>query len=179
MQLQQFIDIDEFTQEVTQVIDSTNLTEAMSTQTARAAHYSMQSIRAKRQKEEVTRNAKLVAAQLTKTLRQKLTEAAVADATANQTRVEKVTVDQVQAEVTLHPEMRKWEQLQIEADEIYAVCKAAYDAFYTRREMLTSIGFMTREQMRTNLTIRSATDTANKYRERRAAREAGRADEQG
>ena len=84
----------------------------------------------------------------------------------------------VRAEVALHPEMRKWLELQIDADEIYSICKAAYDAFYTRREMLTSMGHMTREQMRANLTIKSAQDNMSDYRQRRAARQSRENNEQ-
>lgn len=174
MKLETFIDMDEFLSEVKQTIDATNLTQAMSTQTARAAFYSMQSIRAKRQKEEVAHKIKLITAQLTKVTRERLNEEALKNAQATQTKPERITVDMVQSEVALHPKMREWEQLQIEADEIYAVCKAAYDAFYTRREMLTSIGFLHREELRSNLTIRSAEENTNKYRERRAQREAER-----
>jgi len=94
------------------------------------------------------------------------------------TKPEKVTVDMVKAEVALHPKMREWLEIQIDADEIYSVCKNAYDAFYSRREMLKSRGHLTTEEMRSNLTIRKAMDGASgtgNAISRRAEREAQRA----
>lgn len=174
MQLQDFIDVEAFTKEITEEI--TDLTEAMRTQTARAAFYSINATKAKKQKEEVALNVKVIEAALTKKMREKLTKAAIELAEEEGTRVEKVTVDMVKAEVTLHPEMRKWMKIQIEADEIYAVCKAAYDAFYTRREMLTSMGHMSRAEMQSNLRTmarageRAAGDSRSRYQERLRAR---------
>lgn len=176
MQLEQFIDVDAFTKEITEEI--TDLTEAMRTQTARAAHYSIQSTKAKKQKDKVALVVKTVEAQLTKTCRKQLMEAANELAEEENTKPERITADMVKAEVALHPTMRQWLEKQIDADEIYAVCKAAYDAFYTRREMLTSMGHMSREQMRANLTIRSAQENVSGYKQRRLQREAGRSEEQ-
>jgi heme oxygenase len=68
-------------------------------------------------------------------------------------------------------------QLQIDADEIRAVCNAASDAFRTRREMLTGLGHLTREQMRSNLTVQTATQSVSSYKARRAARRGEAVDE--
>jgi len=176
MDLKQFIEVDDFTREINEPIE--DLTEAMRTQTARAAYYSMQATAAKRQKDKVALIVKTVEAKLTKVCREALNKEAVDLAKQDGTKPEKITVDMVRAEVALHPEMRKWLELQIDADEIYSICKAAYDAFYTRREMLTSMGHMTREQMRANLTIKSAQDNMSDYRQRRAARQSRENNEQ-
>lgn len=176
MELLPYIDIDEFVKEINEPIE--DLTEAMRTQTARAAHYSMQTTKAKKQKDKVALYVKTIEAQLTKTCRLALNKAAQELAEEENSKPEKITVDMVKAEIALHPKMREWLEKQIDADEIYAVCKAAYDAFYTRREMLTSMGHMSREQMRANLTIRSAQETATSYKARRAARNPGENAEQ-
>jgi len=173
MDIETFIDVDEFVKEIEEPIE--DLTEAMRTQTARAAHYSMKATKAKKQRDRVALIVKTIEAQLTKTCRQALMKAANDLAEEENTKPERITADMVKAEVALHPVMRSWLEKQIDADEVYSVCKAAYDAFYTRREMLTSMGHMTREQMRANLTIRGAAETTKGYRERRAEREAQRA----
>lgn len=176
MQLESFIDVDAFTKEITEEI--ADLNEAMRTQTARAAFYSINATKAKKQKDKVALIVKTVEAQLTKTMRKQLLEAEAKLAEDEGRKIEKITVDMVRAEVSLHPQMRKYLELQIDADEIYAVCKAAYDAFYTRREMLTSMGHMARAQMATNMTIQNAQQSVAGYRDRRAAREAGRSEQQ-
>lgn len=172
MEIETFINIDDFVKEIEEPIE--DLTEAMRTQTARAAHYSMQATKAKRQKDKVALIVKTIEAQLTKTCRAALVKAANELAEEEQTKPERITADMVKAEVALHPVMRGWLEKQIDADEVYSVCKAAYDAFYTRREMLTSMGHMTREQMRSNMVIRTASEETKGYRQRRAAREAER-----
>ncbi len=168
MQLDPFIDIDLFTKEINE--DIHDLTEAMRTQTARAAFYGAMNARAEKQLATVKRTLKLIEAQLTKTLRAKLVKAEQELAEQENRKVEKITVDMVRAEVDLHPEARKWGGLMIEAEEIQAICRVAYDAFRTRREMLVSLGHLTREQLRTDVRIQSAKDAADGYRTRRAAR---------
>lgn len=171
MKLEPFIDVDEFVVEIT--ADITDVTEAMRTHTARAAHYSMQATKAKRQKDRVALTVKSVEAALKKSYRKKLIEAANELAEETQSKPERITADMVETEVALDPNMRKWLEMQIDADEIYAVCKAAYDAFYTRREMLTSVGHMTRAQLQTGLIIEDAKKSAESYKARRAARKGG------
>lgn len=168
MQLEQYIDVDIFTTEINE--DINDLTEAMRTQTARAAFYGAMNARAEKQLATVKRNLKLIEAQLTKTLRAKLVKAEQELAADEGRKVEKITVDMVRAEVDLHPEARKWSMLLIDAEEIQAICKVAYDAFRTRREMLVSLGHLTREQLRTNVQIQSAREAAQGYKARRAAR---------
>jgi hypothetical protein len=166
--LKTFIDVDAFVREINE--DISDLNEAMRTQTARAAHYSMQSTRAKKQKDLVANTVRVIDAALTKKMRVDLTVAANDLAEKDGTKPERITADMVKAEVCLHVEARKWAAIQIDADEIAAVCRAAYDAFYSRREMLTSLGRLTQEQMRTNLTIQTAQQHAEGYKSRRAVR---------
>jgi hypothetical protein len=154
MNIEQIIDVDKFTQEIQEEIN--DLDEAFRTQTGRAAYYAMLYAKAQKQADDVELRVKLVEAQLTKIMREKLNEAARQLADEEGSKPERITVDMVKAEVLLHPEMRKWLQMQIDADEIKRVCAAASDAFRTRREMLTSIGMLTREQMRANFTIQGA-----------------------
>lgn len=172
MNLDTIIDVDAFTKEITEEI--ADLNEAMRTQTARAAYYSIQATKARKQKDKVALIVKTVEAQLMKKLRKELLEAEQDLAESEGRKPERITVDMVKAEVALHPSMRSWLEKEIDADEIYGVCKAAYDAFYTRREMLKSMGQMNREQLRTNLVVRNAQESVAGYRERRQQREAAR-----
>lgn len=177
MQIENIIEVDQFTKEIQEEIS--DLTEAMRTQTARAAYYAMLYAKARKQSDDVGLLVKLIEAKLTKVMRERLNEAAKQLAEEESSKPEKITVDMVKAEVLLHPEMRKYLQMQIDADEIKGVCAAASDAFRTRREMLTSLGHLTREQMRTNLTIQGQRDGGSvreRYRQRTAAREAGEAE---
>lgn len=176
MELQEFIDVDAFTKEINE--DISDISEAMRTQTARAAYYSIMTTKAKKQKAKVDLFTKIIEAKLTKTMRQKLVAAAVELAEEEGTKPEKITVDMVKAEVALHPEMREWMQRQIDADEIYSVCKAAYDAFFTRREMLKGLGQMSRTQMEQQMRLINRTvseevgNSRSRYIERKRAREA-------
>lgn len=154
MKIEPIIDVDQFTTEIQEEIN--DLTEAMRTQTARAAYYAMLYAKAQKQAKDVDLLVKLVEAKLNKLMREQLNQAANDLAEEEGSKPERVTVDMVKAEVLLHPEMRKYLQMQIDADEIKGVCYAASEAFRTRREMLTSLGHLTREQMRTNITIQGA-----------------------
>lgn len=171
--LDDIIDVAEFTALITADI-ADDLMEAFRTQTGYAATYAVHAASARRQAADIDLMVKLVDAKLTKIMRQKLTDAANDLAQQEGTKPEKITVDMVKAEVMLHPEMRKWLQMQIDADEIRAVCNAAADAFRTRREMLTGMGHLTREQMRTNITIQGAKGAEGvraRHRDRMARRQ--------
>jgi hypothetical protein len=174
--LEEFIDIDEFTALMNADL-SEDLMGAFIKQSGYAATYSVKAASARRQCADIDLNVKLIDAKLTKVMREKLTKAERELADEEGRKPEKITVDMVRAEVMLHPEMRKWLQLQIDADEIRAVCNAAHDAFRTRREMLTGIGHLTRESMKTNIQIKSAQEQAQGYRARRAARRGEAAEE--
>jgi hypothetical protein len=175
MTLDEIIDIDKFTAEITEEI--TDLNEAMRTQTARAAYYAILAAKARKQAQQVELRVKVIEAALTKSMREKLNKEALDTAEREGTKVEKVTVDMVKAAVMTHPTMIRELQLQIDADEIRAVCNAASDAFRTRREMLTGLGHLTREQMRSNLTVQTATQSVSSYKARRAARRGEAVDE--
>jgi len=167
--LDEFIDIDEFTALITSDM-ADDLMTAFRTQTGYAATYAVKAASARRQCADIDLIVKMVNAKLTKLKRQQLTEVEKELAEEESRKQEKITVDMVAAEVMLHPEMIKWLQMQIDADEIRAVCNAAADAFRTRREMLTGLGHLTSAQMKTNVQIQSATSAAQGYKARRAAR---------
>lgn len=168
MQLDTFIDVQKFTEEVNENLE--DITEAMRTQTARAAWYGICHSKAKRQKNKVELTCKAVGAALTKKYRKELTDAANEEAEASGKKPVAVTVDTVQAHVSLDPQMLKWQQVQLEADEIESVCRVAMDAFRTRSSMIVSLGNLTRDQLKTNTVIQSARDSARGYETRRAAR---------
>lgn len=176
MQLHQIIDVDAFVSEVEEPID--DIMDAMRTQTSRMAFYSMKKAEARRQRDKVGLIIKAVEAQLTKTCRAQLVTAANKLAEEENTKPERITADMVKAEVALHADMRKWLEVQLEAEEIYSVCMAAYETFRTRSDMIQSLGHMTRAQMQTGLVIESAKKTASSYKARRAEREARRAEEE-
>lgn len=167
--LDEIIDVELFTSEIEAEIS--DLTEAMRTQTARAAYYGVLFAKAKKQADSVDLRIKALTAALTTKHRKALNDAAKDLADAEGTKPEKITVDMVQAAVALDPIMRKWDAIKLDADEIKTVCQVARDAFRTRQDMIVSLGHMTREQMRTNIQIQSAKEAATGYRERRARRQ--------
>ena len=169
LQVLPIIDVEKFTSEIMEEI--TDLTSAMRTQTARAAYYGIKSSEAKKQAARIDLHVKAVTAALNKHHRAELQKAAADDAEQNGGKPERITADMVQSAVLTDPRMMKLLNIQLEADEVAEICKVAYFAFKTRQEMLTSMGHMTRAQMQTNLTIRSAKDNVERYRQRRAGRE--------
>ncbi|MCG7348907.1 hypothetical protein [Sphingomonas sp. ACRSK] len=173
MQLDTFIDVEKFTAEVEEGLD--DITEAMRTQTARAAWYGICHAKAKRQKNKVELLVKAVNAKLTKKYRKELTDAANEEAEATGKKPVSVTVDMVAAHVALDADALKWAQVQLEADEIEGVCRVAMDAFRTRSSMIVSLGNLTRDQLKTNTVIQSARDAAGGYKQRRADRDSSRA----
>lgn len=174
LSLQEFIDVEAFSKEIDD--DMGDLNEAMRTQTARAAYYGMKHAQAKRQKGRIDNIVKATEAKLRKELRKKLVEEAQEIANEEGGKPERITKDMVDAAIFTDARMIKLLNIQLEADEIENVCKVAYDAFRTRREMLVSMGHLTREQMRSQLAMREGLDTKNSiasYKQRRAARGAG------
>lgn len=176
MQLDQFIDVQKFTDEVNEGLD--DITEAMRTQTARGAWYGICHSKAKRQRNKVELLVKAVAAKLTKKHRAALQAEAIKLAEEEGGKPERITVDMVQASVALDPDMLKWQQVQLEADEIESICRVAMDAFRTRSSMIVSLGNLTRDQLKTNTQIQSARDAAAGYRDRRASRDATRSSQE-
>jgi hypothetical protein len=170
MNLNPFIDLDEFQREVEMPIDQANLSLALSTQTARHAYYSAKMIQARTQRDKVARNVKLINAKLTKVIRERLTAAARDLAAQSGTKPERITVDMIQADVALSPDMMAWEDKLIQAEEIYGICKVASDTFFTRKEMLKSIGNVTIESMRKDMKFLTPENTASNYYQRRASR---------
>ncbi len=170
-QIDPVIDIDEFTKEIT--ADITDLTEAMRTQTARTAYYGMLYAKAQKQANHVKLNLRAIEATLTTKVRKELVDAANDIAEAEGTKPERITADMVKAAVVLKPTMLNWLKVQLETDEIEQVCRIAYDAFKTRRDMIQSLGHMSRAEMnalgRQSMT---AADNIRDYRDRRAARAA-------
>lgn len=168
MQLEQFIDVKKFVAEVEEGLD--DITEAMRSQTARAAWYGIQHAKAKRQKNKVELTVKAIGAQLTKKYRKELTDAANEEAEQTGKKPVAVTVDMVAAHVALDKNMLNWAQVQLEADEIESVCRVAMDAFRTRSSMIVSLGNLTRDQLKTNTTIMSARQAVEGYDDRRRHR---------
>ena len=168
-ELDPFIDAAVFLKEIEE--DQDNLSEAMRKQTSMTAYYGLQHSKARKQKAKVELAVGTMEAQLTKLMRAKLIQSAATDAELSSSKVEKVTIDQVKAEVAIHKSMRELYAYQIDANEIEAVCRVCYDAFRVRRDMLTSQGLLAREAMKTNQTIAAAREEVQgSYTARRAAR---------
>ncbi|SFJ49882.1 hypothetical protein SAMN03159338_1575 [Sphingomonas sp. NFR04] len=168
MTLEDFIDVDEFVKEIDAEIG--DISEAMRTQTARAAWYGIQHSRAKKQAAKVALTLKAIEAKLTTTHRAKLREAAEEEASQTNTKPERVTADMVAAAVALDKSSREWQIKKMDADEIEAICKVAYYAFKTREEMLKSLGILTQAQLKSNLVIQNAREAASSYDQRRSQR---------
>lgn len=170
MQLDPCIDIAQFTTEVNEELS--DITEAMRTQTARAAWYGICHSKSKRQKNKIELTVKAVQAKLMTKHRRLLMDEAVKLAEEEGGKPERITVDMVQSAVALDRDMIKWQQVQLEADEIESVCRVAMDAFRTRSSMIVSLGNLTRDQLKTNIQIQSARDAVSGYDQRRAGRQA-------
>jgi hypothetical protein len=161
MQLQEFIDVAKFTEEVNENLE--DITEAMRTQTARAAWYGICHSKAKKQKNKVELLVKAVDAKLTTKHRKILQDEAGS-------KPERITVDMVKAAVALDPQMLNLQKIQLEADEIESICRVAMDAFRTRSSMIVSLGNLARDQLKTNVQIQSARQAVSGYDQRRQAR---------
>jgi hypothetical protein len=168
MQLQEFIDVAKFTEEVNENLE--DITEAMRTQTARAAWYGICHSKAKKQKNKVELLVKAVDAKLTTKHRKILQDEAVKVAEEEGSKPERITVDMVKAAVALDPQMLNLQKIQLEADEIESICRVAMDAFRTRSSMIVSLGNLARDQLKTNVQIQSARQAVSGYDQRRQAR---------
>jgi hypothetical protein len=156
LQLDQFIDVDKFLQEVDGGLDDLN--EAMRTQTQMCAYYSIKHAGSEKQLGKVKLLDKTMRAATAKRIRGELAAAG-----------EKATADLVKELVDLDPQVRQVTGWLIDAQEIETVCKAAMFAFRTRSEMITNMGHMTRAQMQGSMTVQNARTTAEDYRQRRIA----------
>lgn len=177
MEIKPFIDFDSFTKEAYEEIDSANLHKAVSTQTARHAYYSALAVQARRQKDKIALEVAKLRAGLTKAYRKKLNDEAASEAESESRKPERVTNDMVNAEVILNADMQRYEALQLDADEVYGLCKVAQDAFFTRKEMLKLIGNVTVESLRKDMKFQSAERDISDYHARRAQRHQGGAQE--
>lgn len=164
MELKTFIDVDVFTTEVQDELS--DLTAAMQTQTARTAYYGMQYAGAQKQAKKVKLIASSVEAQLTSTYRKKLEAAARDEVEESNKPPVRITAEMVKSAVHLDANFIKYAQLQIDADEIEQVCRVAYDAFKTRRDMLISLGQLSRAQLSGNATVAGAVQAAARHRQR-------------
>jgi hypothetical protein len=159
MALEEFIDIDTFMKEIEEGQD--DIGEAMRRQTAKCAFYGIQHTKAKKQASKFALSVRTVDAILTKRYRKEMVDAD-----------ERPTADIVKAMVVTNPQMSELLKQQLDADEIETICKVAYDAFKTRRDMLTGLGHLTTQAMRTGNQIATARDSIKDgYRERRAERQ--------
>jgi hypothetical protein len=168
MQLQHFIDVEAFSTEVQGEL--TDLTAAMQTQTARTAYYGMQHAAAKKQSAKVDLISKSVEAQLSKKYRTEFEQVARDEVAGTNKAPTRVTAEMVKSAVHLDPNFIKYAQLLIDAEEIETVCRVAYDAFKTRRDMLISLGQLSRAQLAGNATVAGAVEAANRHRDRLANR---------
>jgi hypothetical protein len=173
MELKQFIDVEAFALEVQGEL--TDLTAAMQTQTARTAHYGMQYASAKKQAKSVELIAASVEAKLTKSYREQLEAAAREEVDGTNRQPTRVTAEMVKSAVHLDANFLKYAKLQIDADEIEQVCRVAYDAFKTRRDMLISLGQLSRAQLAGNATVAGAVAAAARHKDRLASRGAPQA----
>jgi hypothetical protein len=170
MQLDQFIDVEQFILEVEGELN--DIDEAMRTQTARTAYYGIQYGRAQKQAATVKLTLNSVEATLVKKYRTQLEQAARDEVEGSNKQPTRVTVEMVKAAAHVDPAYLQYAKLLIEADEIEMVCRVAYDAFKTRRDMLVSLGHLKSAQLKSNVTIQGAKDSVGGYHARRAAREA-------
>lgn len=169
MELQQFIDVDTFTKEVSEEL--TDLTAAMQTQTARTAYYGIQHGRAKKQKAHVELILDSVEAQLTKKYREQLEDAARDEVAGTNKAPARITAEMVKSAVHLDQNFLKYAKLKIDSEEIEMVCRVAYDAFKTRREMLSSLGRLHTAELRGNATVAGAMEASARHRDRLSRRE--------
>ena len=172
LQIDTFIDVDQFTTEINE--DISDLTEAMRTQTARCAYYGFKHVEAKSQQKAVDRIVKATEAKLKVEHRKLLTAAALEEVEGTNDKPMRITADIVDAAVHTDLRMLKLLGIQQDADEVEMVCRVAVDAFRTRQQMLISLGHLTRDQMKTNLQIAGTTakNAVAGYADRRAKREA-------
>jgi hypothetical protein len=170
MQLENFIDVDLFITEVEGELN--DLDEAMRTQTARTAYYGIQYGRAQKQASTVKLTLNSVEATLIKKYRTQLEDAAREEVDGTNKQPTRVTAEMVKAAAHVDPNYLQYAKLLIDADEIEMVCRVAYDAFKTRRDMLVSLGHLKSAQLKSNVTIQGARSAAGGYAARRAAREA-------
>lgn len=156
MQLEQFIDVDQFLKEVDGGLDDLN--EAMRTQTQMCAFYSVKHAAAEKQLGRVKLLDKTIRATVAKRIRTELAAAG-----------EKSPADLVKDLTDLDPDVRKYALVLIDAQEIETVCKAAMFAFRTRSDMITNMGHMSRAQMQGSMRVSNAKEQAEDYRTRRRA----------
>lgn len=162
MEIKTFIDVDKFTQDID--VGQNNLDEAIRQQTSLTAHYGIQHAAAEKQLNRI----KLIE----KTTRASMGKQTRADMVA---RGEKPSAASIEEEVNLLDPVKKLSLAVIDATEVERICKVAYDAFRTRRDMLVTSGNLRRAEMQTSLQIRSAQQEVEGYADRRAGRDNYRA----
>jgi len=162
VQLAEYIDVDQFTKDID--TEQTDISEAMRTQTAKAAYYGIQLAKAQRQSAKAKLVLRTLEAKKGKEYRKDITDAG-----------EKPTAQLVQEFVDTDNAVVKMRDILNNAEEIEHICKVAYEAFRTRRDMLTGLGMMTRAELNSGVRVSSGRREANNYRERRAARQAAEA----
>jgi len=157
LQIDPLIDVERFTADISENQD--DISEAMRKQTGLAAFYGMQHAKAKKQAAHYDLLLKTLRAKLAKRYRQQIIDAE-----------DKPTVSAVNDLVETDNQYLKIAKLKMDADEVESICRVAYEAFRTRRDMLTGLGHLTREQMRGQLLTTEASSAVDRYRNRRQAR---------
>ena len=166
--VEDILDVDKFTAEIEEDIEDLN--EAMRKQTSRAAYYGMLHAKSKTQSARIDRAVRAVEASLKVNHRALLRKAAEDLAEEEGGKPERITADMVESAVYTDARMLNLTSIQAAAQEVEMVCRVAYDAFRTRRDMLVSLGHLTREQMRSAPLVREAQGTVEEYRKRRESR---------
>lgn len=160
MQVLPFIDVAKFTTDIDAHQD--DIQEAMRTQTSLTAYYGIQHAAAEKQLNRMKLVEKTMLASLGKEVRTDMLASG-----------EKPSAASIDERVSVMAQVKTMALAIIDAQEIERVCKVAYDAFRTRRDMLVSLGNLQRATMQTGLTIRNAKDEVAGYHERRAGRSEG------
>jgi len=165
-QLDTFIDADEFISELN--ADATDINKSMAQVTSKLAWYGIQASKARRQRDDLKQLVEIKTVALNKHFRQALE--AVAREEAGDKKPKSVTASMVDSETLLNRDLIKMQRQLHEAEEIYQICVVARDAMRQRGDMLRSIGALTRDQLKADVSIQDAETAVEGYKNRRANR---------
>lgn len=138
--VQNFIDADQLSKDIS--FSPVDLTSAMVEQSALVVHYGTLLAKSQRQTEDLKLVLENAEARVYRQLRDKAAETGT-----------KMTEAQLEKEVILSETVLALKKALSEARQIEATAKIAVDAFRGRRDMLTSMGLMAREELRGEMSI--------------------------
>lgn len=162
--LDTFIDADEFISELN--ADASDINKSMAQVTSKLAWYGIQMAKARKQRDDTKQLVEIKTVALNKTFRERLEAVALKEADGG--KPARVTEAMVACETMLNRDLIHMTRQLHEAEEIYQICMVARDAMKQRGDMLRSIGALTRDQLQTDVQIRSAEDSADRFKNRRA-----------